>query len=129
MLPHVSEYLTTEQVCGQLAAGGVDEATVGRVFSARMHPQNLDDPKQKFVLGVPADDDRVYLVVYRFGPGTPLVRKSPLDENGPDWRPRWLSVEGPFSVSTEQDAAGRKKLTTASKAFLDKKCKELIASG
>lgn len=88
-------YLTTDQVCGRLAALGVDAKQVSQVFSARLQPQNLADADRKFALGVRAAD-QVYIVVYKFGLGTPLVRKSPLDEDGPDWRPRWVSVEGPY---------------------------------
>ena len=104
-------YLTVEQVCGQLAAAGVDEATVGRVFAARLEPQNLDEPDKKFVLGVPAPGNRAYLIVYKFGLGQPQVKKSPLDEGGPDLRPRWVSVEGPFKT---EDAAVKAKELTAS---------------
>lgn len=95
----VDEYLTTEEVCGRLASAGVDEATVGKVFAARLEPENLDEEKRarKFVMGVPAPDGQVFLLVYRFGPGTPLEKLTPLDEGGPDWRPRWLAVEGPFA--------------------------------
>ena len=99
-----SEYLTTEQVCGKLSAAGVDEATVGKVFSARLQPQNLDDPERKFVMGVQSGDV-AYLIVYRFGTGEPLFANSPLDEKGPDWRPRWISVEGPFGTDEAMERA------------------------
>jgi hypothetical protein len=105
-------YMSTEQVCGALARAGVDEAMVGKVFAARLQPQNLSDPDKKFVMGAVAGD-RVYLVVYRFGLGRPLIKQSPLDEGGPDWRPRWLSVEGPFPL--------------ADKAAVEAKARELTA--
>jgi hypothetical protein len=94
-------YLTTEQVCSALAEAGVDMATISKIFSARLRPQNLDDPDKLYTAGCTAGPDpvfpaEVYLVLYRFGLGRPLVRESPLDESGPDWRPRWISVEGPF---------------------------------
>lgn len=95
-------YLTTDEVCAKLQAAGADPKTVSRVFAARLQPQNLDDPDHKYALGVPVGD-QAYLVIYRFGPGRPLVAKSPLDESGPDWRPRWLSVEGPFPAATPED--------------------------
>jgi hypothetical protein len=97
----MSGYMTTEEVCGALSRGGVDEARVGKIFAARLQPQNLDDADRdrKFVMGVPSGNGKVFLVVYRFGLGAPMARKDPLDEGGPDWRPRWLSVEGPFDGS------------------------------
>ena len=91
-------YLTIEQVCNTLAEAGVDQATLSKVFSARLQPQNLDDQDRKFVMGVPDGLGNAYLVVYKFGLGRPLVKNSPLDESGPDWRPRWVSVEGPFDA-------------------------------
>jgi hypothetical protein len=108
-------YLSTEEVCGALARGGVDEATVGKIFAARLQPQNLDDADRdrKFVMGVPAPDGRAFLVVYRFGPGTPLARKDPLDEGGPDWRPRWLSVEGPFDGTDRKAVEDKARELTA----------------
>lgn len=103
-------YLTTEQVCGKLAEAGVDPATVGKVFAARLKPQHLEDSNRKFVMGVPAPDgSRAYLLVYKFGLGRPLAQASPLDESGPDWRPRWVSVEGPFAVDEAMEKA--KELT------------------
>lgn len=102
--------MTTEQVCGELAAAGVDEATVGKVFAARLQPQKLEDQDKIFVMGVPGPDGQVYLVVYKFGLGKPLVKLSPLDESGPDWRPRWVSVEGPFD-GREAAEAKAKELT------------------
>lgn len=101
----MSDFLSTEDVCGKLAAAGVDEATVGRVFAARLQPQKLDDPEKKFVLGVPAPSGQALLVVYKFGLGKPLVKDSPLAEGGPDWNPRWISVEGPFSMDDATDKA------------------------
>jgi hypothetical protein len=111
----MSEYLTTERVCGQLAAAGVDEATVGKVFAARLQPTNLgEDTERKFVLGVPAPGGQVFLLVYRFGLGRPLVKKHPLDEGGPDWRPRWVSVEGPFDLADREAVESRAaELTSA----------------
>ena len=105
-------YLPVEEVCGTLAKAGVDEAQVGKVFAARLQPQNLGDPERKYALAVVAGED-AYLVIYRFGPGSPLVKASPLDEGGPDWRPRWLSVEGPFPADTATVAAEAKRLTSA----------------
>ena len=55
------------------------------MFSARLEPQNLADPDRKFALGVRAAD-QVYIVVYKFGLGTPLVKKSPLDDGA------WLLI-------------------------------------
>lgn len=107
----MSEFLSTEEVCGQLARAGVDEATVGKVFSARLQPQKLTDQTRKFALGVAAPGGGFYLVVYKFGLGRKQVKKSPLDEDGPDWRPRWISVEGPFTRETVESAA--KELTSA----------------
>jgi hypothetical protein len=103
--------LTVEQVCGKLTAGGVDAATVGRVFAARLEPQNLEDPERKFVLAVPGSHAQAFLVVYKFGPGTPLVKDHPLAEGGPDWRPRFLSVEGPFPSAREAIEARARELT------------------
>ena len=100
----MSEFLSTEEVCGHLARAGVDEATVGKVFSARLQPQKLTDPEKKFVLGIPSAGG-VFLVLYKFGLGQRLVKKSPLDEDGPDWKPRWLSVEGPFTLAEAGDKA------------------------
>lgn len=104
-------YLTVEQVCGALAESGVDEATVGRVFAARLQPTNLDYEDRKFVMGVPSPEG-VFLLVYRFGLGSPLVKNSPLDEGGPDWRPRWLAVEGPFPLDEDVINAKAKELTS-----------------
>jgi hypothetical protein len=103
------QYLTTEQVCGRLDAGGVDEATVGKVFAARLQPQNLDDPDHLYTMGCTTGDPvfpaEVYLVVYKFGLGRPLVQESPLDEGGPDWRPRWVAVEGPYPGRAPDESA------------------------
>lgn len=110
MLAPMSEYMTVEEVCGELVAGGVDEATVGKVFAARLDPQNLDDPDKKFVLGVPAPGSKAFLVVYRFGTGRRIIKNHPLDEGGPDLRPRWLSVNGPFEMS---DAPAKAKELTS----------------
>jgi hypothetical protein len=104
-----TNYLSTAQVCGELASHGVDEATVGRVFAARLEPENLDDPDRKYVIGVPCPGNRALLVVFRFGPGTPMAKLSPLDEGGPDWVPRWISVEGPFP--REEAEAKSRELT------------------
>jgi hypothetical protein len=90
------KYLTVEQVCGKLAKGGCDEVEVGKVFAARLEPENLDDPDKKIVLGALTQDGKVFLVLCQFGPGTPRVKASPLDEGGPDWRPRFISVNGPY---------------------------------
>lgn len=103
-------YLTTEEVCGTLSAAGVDGPTVGKVFAARLQPQNLEDRDRKFVMGVPGPDG-AYLLVYKFGLGRPLAQASPLDESGPDWRPRWVSVEGPFAVDEAMEKA--KELTAS----------------
>jgi hypothetical protein len=97
-----SVYITVEQVCGKLAAEGVDERQVSKVFAARLKPQNLEDPDHLYTMGCVAGGDpvfpeRVYLVVFKFGLGKPMIKKSPLDEDsGPDWRPRFVSVQGPF---------------------------------
>jgi hypothetical protein len=104
--------MTTEEVCGALMNAGVDTATVGKIFSARLQPQKLDDPERKFALAVPAGD-QAYLVVYRFGPGTALVKSTPMDEDGPDWRPRWISVEGPFPADKAVVEAKARELTAA----------------
>jgi hypothetical protein len=110
----MSEYLTTERVCGQLAAAGVDDATVGKVFAARLQPQNLEDGDRKFILGVPAPGRKVFLLVYKFGLGRPMVKNNPLDEGGPDWRPRWISVEGPFDMADREAVESRaRELTSA----------------
>jgi hypothetical protein len=106
-------YLTTDQVCGALAAAGVDAAEVGKVFAARLEPQHLEDPDKKIVLGAAAPDGQVYLIVARFGLGRPLVKNHPLDESGPDWRPRFLSVEGPFPGDRKTIEAKAKELTAA----------------
>lgn len=107
-------YLTTEEVCGKLAEAGVDEATVGKVFAARLQPQNLDDPDKKFVIGVPGPGATAFLVVYQFGLGRPQVKNSPLDESGPDWTPRWLSVNGPYQIEDRAAVeAAAKELTSA----------------
>lgn len=107
----MTTFLSTEDVCGKLTAAGVDTATVGKVFAARLQPKNLDDPDKKFVLGVPSPSGQAFLVVYEFGLGTPLAKASPLDEGGPDYRPRWISVEGPFTVAEAIEKA--KELTSA----------------
>src|ERR1700739_1666974 len=104
------EYMTTEQVCGILAKGGVDEVTVGKVFAARLQPQHLDDPEKLFVMGVPDGLGNAFLVTYKFGLGRPQVKKSPLDEDGPDWRPRWVQVIGPLP---RQDAEAKAKELTS----------------
>ena len=111
----MSEYLTTERVCGQLAAAGVDEATVGKVFAARLQPQHLEDEEldRKFVMGVPVPGGQVFLLVYRFGLGRPLIKKHPLDEAGPDWRPRWVSVEGPFDLADREAVESRARELTS----------------
>jgi hypothetical protein len=106
-------YLTTDEVCGLLARGGVDEATVGKVFAARLEPQNLTDPEKKFVLAARAAHGQCFLVVYRFGLGRPLIKETPLDEGGPDWRPRWISVEGPFDMSDREAVEARARELTA----------------
>lgn len=109
----MSGFLSTDQVCGKLATAGVDDGTVGKVFAARLQPTNLEDEDRKFVMGVPAPGDQVFLVVYKFGLGQPLVKLSPLDEGGPDWRPRWLSVEGPFPMSDREAVEAKAKELTA----------------
>ena len=103
-------YLTVEQVCGRLAAAGVDEKQVGKVFAARLRPQNLEDTSRLFAMAVTAGGDPVFpaevsLAVYQFGLGRPLVKKSPLDEDGPDWRPRWVSVKGPYPGRAPDESA------------------------
>jgi hypothetical protein len=105
--------MSTEEVCGILMRAGVDEATVGKVFAARLQPQNLGDGDEdrKFALGVPAPGGRAYLVIYRFRQGEALVKATPLDEGGPDWRPRWLAVEGPFPGDRETVEAKSRELT------------------
>lgn len=109
LAPVNDEYLTTDKVCLLLASAGADSDLVGRVFAARLEPENLDDPERKYVLGVPLSESRAMLVVYRFGLGRPMVKNHPLDEGGPDWRPRWLSVEGPFTIEDVPEKA--KELT------------------
>jgi hypothetical protein len=92
------KYLTVEEVCGKLARGGCDEVEVGKVFAARLEPENLDsdDKDKKFPLVAQAAEG-VFIVVCQFGLGKPRVKASPLDEGGPDWRPRFISVNGPYS--------------------------------
>lgn len=109
----MSEYLSTEEVCGQLSRAGVDEATVGKVFSARLQPLHLDaaDRDRKFAMGVPGPDGQAFLVLYRFRHGEMLVRNDPLDEAGPDFRPRWISVEGPFPGDRASVEAKSRELT------------------
>lgn len=108
-------YLSTEELCGLLAKAGVDEATVGKVFAARLQPLNLDeaDRDRKFVMGVPGPFGTAFLVIYQFGLGAPLTRKDPLDEGGPDWRPRWISVEGPFDGADRKAVAAKARELTA----------------
>jgi hypothetical protein len=103
-------YLSTEEVCGTLARAGADEATVGKFWAARLQPQNLDAPDKKHALGAIVGD-QAYLVIFRFGLGAPLVKSDPLDEGGPDWRPRWLSVEGPFPADRKSVEAKARELT------------------
>ena len=126
--------LTTEVICGRLASLGVDEATVGRIFAARPSPsapkiestgdedadlaaqEHADaefrrtfDFERKFVMGVPVPGRKAVLLVYRFGRGEPLLRdrsvKGP-QETGPNWRPRWVSFEGPMPLD-EVEAKAR----------------------
>jgi hypothetical protein len=104
-------YLTTEEVCGKLAAAGVDEVQVGRIFTARLQPDGVD-PDTKLALAVKTPDGQVYFALAQFGTGRPLIKNTPLDEGGPDWRPRWISVEGPFTL--EEAPAKSKELTSAS---------------
>ncbi len=115
-------YLSTEEVCGRLSRAGIDTATVSKVFAARLNPENLDDLDRIFVLAVPEPGGRVFLVRYKFGTGAPLPKDPTVtmpQESGPDRRPRWLSVEGPYSV--ELDEAGKPKadceLFTKAKEF------------
>lgn len=108
----MSTYLTTEQVCGRLAAAGVDNATVGKVFAARLEPENLEDADKKFVMGV-MSGKQVYFVLYQFGLGRPMVKADPLDEGGPDWRPRWLSIEGPFTFADSDEANAKARELTS----------------
>jgi hypothetical protein len=106
-------YLTVEQVCGKLTEAGVDEKTVSKVFSARLKPQNLKDPDHLYAMGVtcggdPVFPEHVYLVVYKFGLGRPMVRTDPADgpgEEGPDWRPRFVEVQGPFPGRAPDETA------------------------
>ncbi len=83
--------LSTEEVCGLLAAAGVDESVVGRVFSARLQPLNLGNPDAKFCLGVPSPGGQAFLVLYKFGKA--------IGAETEHWTPQWLSVEGPFPVA------------------------------
>ena len=103
----MSEYMTTDEVCGRLSRAGIDIKTVNKVFAARLEPDAPDDPlyehdpDKKYVLAVPEPGGRVFLVVYRFNHGNPFRKDRSLEmpqETGPDWRPRWLSVEGPFEL-------------------------------
>lgn len=98
--------MTTEEVCGRLSRAGIDTKTVSKVFAARLEPENLEDPDKKHVLAVPEPGGRIFLVVYQFGLGEPLRRNPRLDmpqEQGQDWRPRWLSVEGPFRIELDEE--------------------------
>jgi hypothetical protein len=104
LLTSHGEYMSTEEVCGTLARAGVDEAQVGRFWSARLQPQRLDDPDKKIALAV-VNGEQAWIVVARFGLGTPLAKASPLDEGGPDWRPRWMSVNGPYPVDQVEERA------------------------
>jgi hypothetical protein len=105
------DYLSTRQVCDKLTAAGADPVMTSRVFSARLQPQNLDNPDKVFAMAVPASGGQVLLVTYRFGLGRPLTRSSPLDEAGEDWTPRWLGVAGPFPADDAETRA--RELTSA----------------
>lgn len=96
--------VTIDEVCERLLDEGADPAEVSKVHSSRMQPQKLDNPDAKYALGVTnPDKTEAWLVLYRFGKGAPMVKESPLDESGPDWRPRWVSVHGPYPISTKAD--------------------------
>jgi len=119
------KYLTVEEVCGKLARGGCDEVEVGKVFAARLEPENLDDADRKMPLVAQAAEG-VFIVVCQFGLGKPRVKASPLDEGGPDWRPRFISVNGPYSAPPK-DATGTPILDTPELLALQAKAKELTA--
>lgn len=107
-----TEYLHTEEVCGILARAGVPIQSVNKVFAARLQPEVTDangeaienadiDFEKVYVLAVPEPGGLVYLVRYKFGLGNPFRKDHSLDipqEKGRDWRPRWLSVEGPYQL-------------------------------
>jgi hypothetical protein len=94
----MTNYLSTEEVCGKLARAGCDEAEVGKVFAARLEPDGVDRDK-KLVLAAEAPEGQVYLVLCQFGTGRALAKDSPFAEGGPDWRPRFISVNGPYPKS------------------------------
>jgi hypothetical protein len=102
----MSEYLSTEEVCGRLARAGIDTKTVSKIFAARLEPEKLDElgkdiETYRGVVAVPEPGGRVFLVVYKFGTGAPLLADRSLDmpqETGPDRRPRWISVNGPYQL-------------------------------
>lgn len=103
----MTEYLQTEEVCGFLARAGVPIQSVNKVFCARLQPEVPEgtdaeiDYEKIYVLAVPEPGGQVYLVRYKFNLGNPFIRDRSLDipqEKGRDWRPRWLSVEGPYQL-------------------------------
>lgn len=98
--------MTLDEVCERLLDEGADPQEVSKVHSSRMQPQKLENPDAKYALGV-TDTARsqAWLVLYRFGTGKALVKNTPLDEGGPDWRPRWISVHGPYPIATKADMA------------------------
>ncbi len=108
-------YLSVEEVCGRLSRAGIDTATVSKIFAARLEPEKLDElgkdiESYRGVVAVPEPSGRVYLVLYKFGTGAPLPQDPTItipQESGPDRRPRWISVNGPYKV--ELDAAGKPK--------------------
>lgn len=108
MTNETTEYLTTDEVCGKLAAAGVDVGEIGKVWAARLQPQKLDNLDKKYPLVARGPDRQVYLIIFRFG--------RPIGPEEDHWTPRWLSVEGPFPAATEADrlALGdkAKELTT-----------------
>ena len=72
------------------------------------------DYDRKFVLGVPVPGRKAVLLVYRFGCGEPLLRDPAVEgpqETGPNWRPRWISVEGPFPLDQDAISAKARELT------------------
>jgi hypothetical protein len=115
-------YLDVQVVCSKLAAAGVYEDEIGKVYAARQQPEHLDDTEKKFVMAAKTAEGEVMLVVYRFGLGQPLVKRHPLDEGGPDWRPRFLAVEGPFQLVLDANGNLDPACELATKA------KELTAS-
>jgi hypothetical protein len=102
----MSEFMTTEEVCGRLSRAGIDTKTVSKIFAARLEPEKLDELDKTIetyrgVVAVPEPGGRVFLVVYKFGTGAPLPQDPTIEipqETGPDRRPRWISVNGPYQL-------------------------------